>query len=163
VQVSYECSWSRRGPLRDQGRGESWGRVWWRRYRTTPSPRTLEVESVPVVWSETTATSACVGEVEAIGLFTRRHLSGLDMGYPGWRQVWKRPIYTVVLRAIASVKRNAAVHAWFNSEGHRCGRRLIRAVSFRFENGSVFSCGCGVVSCWVQPGLEETARWRTRS
>jgi hypothetical protein len=100
---------------------------------TTPSPRTLEVESVPVVWSETTATSACVGEVEATGLFTRRHLSGLDMGNPGWRQVWKRTIYTVVLRAIASVKRSVVVHAWFNSEGHRCGRRLIRAVSFRFE------------------------------
>ena len=30
---------------------------------TTPSPGTLEVEPVSVVWSETTTTSAWVGEV----------------------------------------------------------------------------------------------------
>ncbi|SRR6266702_1130817 len=28
-----------------------------------PSPRTVEVEPVSIVWPETTATSACVGEV----------------------------------------------------------------------------------------------------
>jgi hypothetical protein len=64
-----------------------------------PSPRTLKVELVSVVWPETTATSACAGEageVGATGLFARQHLrvySGLDLGDFGWGQECARPIY----------------------------------------------------------------------
>ena len=38
-----------------------------------PPPRTAKVEFVSIVWTETTATSACAGEVQATRLFVRRH------------------------------------------------------------------------------------------